>query len=87
MLTSLFPLPRSTLLFREMIENAKHEDKFGDQLRMCCLALLVNHLLAFLTCRGSLLRDFEKGHLMDGCSRSVAIWVVQEYTQKQGSLL
>lgn len=79
--------PKSTLLFREMVENAKHESKFGDQLRLCCVALLVNHLLAFLTCRGNLLRDFEKGHLMDGCCRRVAVWVVQEYTQKQGSLL
>lgn len=67
-----------------MVENAKHESKFGDQLRLCSVALLVNHLLAFLTCRANALRDFEKGKGMDVFCKSVAVWILQEYTQKQG---
>lgn len=79
--------PKSTLLFREMVENARHEGKYGNQLRLACIALLVKHLLEFLACRNTMLRDFEKGRIMEDCCKGVISWIMQEYTVKQGNFI
>ncbi|KAG0713004.1 DNA-directed RNA polymerase I subunit RPA49 [Chionoecetes opilio] len=81
------PGPTSTLLFREMVENARHEHKFGNQLRLACVALLVKHLVAFLDCKNPLLRDFGKGRIMTDCCNGVVAWIMQEYTLAQGNFI
>ncbi|KAG0712118.1 hypothetical protein GWK47_019160 [Chionoecetes opilio] len=59
----LFYFQQEYSSFREMVENARHEHKFGNQLRLACVALLVKHLVAFLDCKNPLLRDFGKGRI------------------------
>ena len=78
---------RSRLLFREMVENARHEAKYGNQLRLACLALLVNHLLTFIDLKDPMLRDFMKGRIMEDSCGGVVNWIMQEYTVKQGNFM
>ncbi|MPC25388.1 DNA-directed RNA polymerase I subunit rpa49-like [Portunus trituberculatus] len=77
----------STLLFREMVENAQHEAKYANQLRLACLALLVSHLITFVNLRDPMLRKFMNGKVMENSCSGVVNWIMQEYTVKQGNFI
>ncbi|KAK8381158.1 hypothetical protein O3P69_008198 [Scylla paramamosain] len=79
--------PKNSLLFREMMENARHQGKYKNQLRLACLALLVKHLLAFIDLKDPMLKDFMKGRIMEDSCKGVISWIMQEYTVKQGNFI
>lgn len=79
--------PKNTLLFREMVENARHEGKYGNQLRLACVAILVKHLITFIDLRDPKLKDFMKGNIMEDSCNGVIRWIMQEYSMKQGNFI